>query len=85
MIPLVKKGVFKKLAKSVGLGIVDSFPVLGTIKQNIESNTPDKGTLDVIRLVTTLTASGALAWAFYLYGKESLSFDQLEQLIKALF
>lgn len=84
MIPLFAKMNFKKILKSIGLGVADSLPVVSTLKRNIESNAPDKGTLDVIRLITALTGSLSLAASFYFYGKGLLTFEQLETLIKSI-
>lgn len=82
---IVQKETLKKALRSIGLGIADSIPVVSTIKQNIESNAPDKGTLDLVRIITASASSVALVYAFYLYSKGELDFDQLNQLIKNLF
>jgi hypothetical protein len=82
---IVQKGTLKKAFKSIGLGIADSIPIVSTIKQNIESNAPDKDTLDIVRIITASTSSVALVYAFYLYSKGELDFEQLNQLIKNLF
>jgi hypothetical protein len=79
---------FKRILKAIGLGIVDSVPVLSSIKNNIANPhlaTEDKplsgmGQIDYIRLITALTASG-LTIAF-LMGK--ITIEDLKQLIEVI-
>ena len=82
---IVQKGAIKKTIKSIGLGLADSIPVINTIKQNIESNSPEKGRLDLVRIITTTASSASLLFALYLFSKGTIDFDQLNELIKNLF
>ena len=81
----MKKGLFKQILKGIGLGIVDSVPVLSSIKNNIanphlsteENPLQGMGKIDYTRLITTLSITGLIA--FYVLGKISL--DDLKYFI----
>jgi len=77
---LIKKGRLK----SLGLGIIDSLPVISTIKANIESQEPKEGTVDIVRIIAASTSSIIILYAVYLFGKGEITLEQLQELIKTL-
>lgn len=77
---IAKKNKFKTLLKSVGNGILDSIPVVSTIKSNVESDLGGKGRVDWVRLSTSVLLLVLLI--AFVFGKISL--EQLESLIKLL-
>jgi hypothetical protein len=70
----------KQLLKSIGSGILDSIPVIGSIKQNIQSETPEPGKFDYIRLATSIIL--ILIFISFLMGKITLS--DLKELVKII-
>lgn len=72
-------------ARSIAAGIADSLPIIGQIKANIDSQTPEPGKIDFTRLIVSAGSSIALLFAMYLFGKGKLTFEELETLVKALF
>lgn len=70
----------KKLFKSIGAGILDSIPVVNTIKQNVQSENPEPGKFDYIRLATSIIL--ILVFVAFLMGKISLA--DLKELVKII-
>ena len=84
----MKKGFLKRLLKGIGNGIIDSVPVLATIKDNIQNphlSTPDNptagsGQIDWTRLIITVGSVSLIALAAF--GK--ISIDQVKELLDLL-
>jgi hypothetical protein len=79
--------MFKKIRlRSLANGVLDSIPVVSTIKANIEAKQPQQGAFDWQRLFTNIIIT--IIIFSYTYGKingvEVFSFDELKQLLKLL-
>jgi hypothetical protein len=74
---LFKKLIAKQLWQRIGLGVLDSIPIVSTIKQNIDSNHPQVGYPDWLRLGTTIVS--ILIILGVLLGK--LNIEQAKELI----
>jgi hypothetical protein len=70
----------KRLIKSIGNGIIDAIPVLGTVKNNVQSELPQQGKFDYIRLATSIIL--IMLFAAFLLGKISLA--DLKELVKII-
>lgn len=79
----MKKGILRQVLKGIGNGIIDSVPILSSIKLNIahphlaneEEPMKGMGRIDYIRLMTTLTISGLiLAFVVGKISKEDLEY-----------
>lgn len=70
----------KRLIKSIGNGILDAIPVVSTVKNNIQSELPQPGKFDYIRLATSIIL--ILVFIAFLMGKISLS--DLKELVKII-
>jgi len=81
---IIRTLITKGRLKSIGLGIIDSLPVISTIKANIESQEPKEGTVDIVRIITAGTSSIIILYAVYLFGKGEITLEQLQELIKTL-
>lgn len=72
------------IAKGIGLGLVDSIPVVGTsLKANIQSEISGEGGVDWVRLITSIAGVIGMAALFLLFAKGYLTYEQLENLLKA--
>lgn len=70
----------KNTVKSIGAGILDSVPVINTIKSNVQSNLGGPGKIDFIRLAVALGLTASII--AYLTGK--IQMEELERLIELL-
>ncbi len=68
---LLKRLLLKKKLKSIGLGLLDSIPVVSTIKANIDSQHPTLSGFDWLRFTTSAVTIGTLL--AFLTGKISLA------------
>lgn len=83
-----KIGFGKRLLKGIGKGIIDSFPIIATIKNNVSDNhtTDDKGVpvgqgnVDWIRLLVNISIVGLIA--AFVFGK--ITMEDLKILLKYL-
>jgi hypothetical protein len=79
--------IFKKIrAKSIINGVLDSIPVVSTVKANIEAKQAGTGQMDYQRLIVNISAVAViLAYAYSkVKGVEIFSFDELKELLKLL-
>ncbi len=76
----LKKEKTKKILKSVGNGILDSIPVVSTIKANYESELPQKSQIDYVRLATSVSIVAATIALIFGY----IDAETLKELLKIL-
>ena len=72
-----KKLIAKQLWQRIGLGVLDSIPFVSTIKQNIDSNYPQVGYPDWLRLGTTIVSILIIAAVIF----DKINIEQATQLI----
>jgi hypothetical protein len=76
----LKKEKTKKILKSVGNGILDSIPVVSTIKSNYESEEPSRYKIDYVRLATSICIIAGTAAVIFGY----IDIETLKELLKLL-
>jgi len=76
------KQALGSIAKGVGLGILDSIPVVGTtLKANVQDELGGQGKVNWLRLITSAAAVAGIVGALWLYASGKLTFDQLTELL----
>ena len=84
----MKKGLLKRFFKAVGLGVVDSVPLLSSIKNNLqeahkatdENPEAGKGTVNWVRLLT----ASLLVATFVLYFMGKLTEENFVNLLETI-
>lgn len=83
----ILKGLFfRNFLKRVGSGLVDSLPVVSTLKKNIESNDNigGVGKIDYLRLIVALSFSTCLLMLTAAYLKGIIPLEDLKEIISLI-
>lgn len=81
---LFKRISGKNLLKSIGLGVIDSLPVVSSLKSNFEHQNGGFGKIDFPRLIMNIGMVLAILFILYALISGKLSFDEALKLLDAL-